>query len=374
MKRKRAAKKRVNPKRLIHTINEIFNDTLKKPALKNTILVVIAIALSKTLRINEIALHLPVAVKTKKTKQKRLLRFLKSKYPTQSVMEEWALFVLRTVGCPAKGKLLILIDETDLIEPFKAIVAAIPFGKRAIPIYWKIYTHAQIDSMEILSHNVLVQTFVEKLTHLCSAVIPKQRQLLVFDRGFARVQLMKAFKRQGIGFLIRVPKNVGIQIAGRVSKLGDIQMSGYHPSVVYHKTERIVVNLYCVVDVSEDDPMFIVSNCIEGISLYNCYKRRMQIEQGFRDLKSLFGFGALRLTQLTKARLRNLFLFVVISEGVLMLLYQKSGYRWSREFNDGKKQFSLIAVIKTVVADCFATFRLCPFFELPLPEVHILIE
>ena len=44
----------------------------------------------------------------------------------------------------------------------------------------------------------------------------------------------------------------------------------------------------------------------------------MQIEQGFRDLKSLFGFGALRLTQLTKARLRNLFLFVVISEGVLM--------------------------------------------------------
>jgi len=61
MKRKRAAKKRVNPKRLIHTVNEIFNNTLKKPALKNTILVVIAIALSKTLRINEIALHLPVA-------------------------------------------------------------------------------------------------------------------------------------------------------------------------------------------------------------------------------------------------------------------------------------------------------------------------
>ena len=45
MKRKRAAKKRVNPKRLIHTVNEIFNNTLKKPALKNTILVVIAIAL-----------------------------------------------------------------------------------------------------------------------------------------------------------------------------------------------------------------------------------------------------------------------------------------------------------------------------------------
>ena len=144
MKRKRAAKKRVNPKRLIHTVNEIFNNTLKKPALKNTILVVIAIALSKTLRINEIALHLPVAVKTKKTKQKRLLRFLKSKYPTQSVMEQWALFVLRTVGCPAKGRLLILIDETALIGPFKAIVAAIPFGKRAIPIYWKIYTHCTV--------------------------------------------------------------------------------------------------------------------------------------------------------------------------------------------------------------------------------------
>ena len=374
MKRKKPAKKRVSPKRMIHTIHETFKDTLKKPALKNTILIVIAIALSKTLRINEIAGHLPVAVKTRKTKQKRVLRFLKSKYPTQSVMEQWALYVLRTVGCPPKGRLLILIDETDLIGPFKAIVAAIPFGKRAIPIYWKIYTQAEIDSMAILSHNVLVQTFVGKLTHLCGSVIPKQRQLLVFDRGFARVRLMKAFKQQGIGFLIRVPKNVGIQIAGRFSKLGDIQTSGYHSSVIYHKTERIVVNLYCVVDTREDDPMFIVSNCVEGMNLYRCYKRRMQIEQGFRDLKSLFGLRHLRLTQLTKARLGNLFLFVVISEGVLLLLYQKSGYRWSHQFNDVKKQFSLIAVIKRVVAACWNAWLLSPFFELPLPEADILME
>ena len=57
------SRKRVNPTPMITTITEIFKPILKKPALKNVILTIIAIALSKPFRINEIALRLPVSVK-----------------------------------------------------------------------------------------------------------------------------------------------------------------------------------------------------------------------------------------------------------------------------------------------------------------------
>ena len=57
------SRNRVNPTPMITTITEIFKPVLKKPALKNVILTVIAIALSQSFRINDIAARLPVAVK-----------------------------------------------------------------------------------------------------------------------------------------------------------------------------------------------------------------------------------------------------------------------------------------------------------------------
>ena len=141
------SQKRVNPTPMITTITEIFNPVLNKPTLKNLILTLIAIALSKPFRINEIASQLPVSVKHQKTQQKRLLRFLARAFPIDAVMECWLVFILRR-GCPpGTARPLILIDETKVFGPFKAEVAAVPFRRRAIPIYWPIYIDAEIQMM-----------------------------------------------------------------------------------------------------------------------------------------------------------------------------------------------------------------------------------
>ncbi len=124
--------KRVNPIPMITTITEIFNPVLKKPALKNLILTTLAIALAKTFRLNEIASRLPVAVKSQKTKQKRLLRFLARPFPIGAVMRCWLFFVLRRVCQPNTTRRLILVDETQVLGNFKAIVAAVPFRRRGI--------------------------------------------------------------------------------------------------------------------------------------------------------------------------------------------------------------------------------------------------
>ena len=123
------SQKRVNPTPMITTITELFNPVLKKPALKNVILTIIALTLAKSFRVNEIASRLPVSVKHQKTKQKRLLRFLARTFPIGAVMRCWLVFVFRRVCHPGTARPLILIDETQILGTFKAIVAAVPLLK-----------------------------------------------------------------------------------------------------------------------------------------------------------------------------------------------------------------------------------------------------
>ena len=103
---------------IITTTGELFKSNVNKPGLKNFILVIIAIALCPKFRINEISRHLGVDVKTEKTKQKRLLRFLDRKSEKKRVMGRWATFVLEVVYRQSGKVVPILIDETDLIDPF----------------------------------------------------------------------------------------------------------------------------------------------------------------------------------------------------------------------------------------------------------------
>ena len=126
-KKKKLNCNRVNPLPIITTTGELFKSNVNKPGLKNFILVIIAIALCPKFRINEISRHLGVDVKTEKTKQKRLLRFLDRKSEKKRVMGRWATFILEVVYRQSGKVVPILIDETDLIGPFKAIVAAVPF-------------------------------------------------------------------------------------------------------------------------------------------------------------------------------------------------------------------------------------------------------
>jgi hypothetical protein len=352
----------------MNTTTEIFKSIVNKPGLKNMVLTIIAIALCPKFKINEISRHLPVEVGTEKTKQKRLLRFIDRQFPKQPVLDRWARFVLETVYQTSGALVPILIDETALIGPFQAIVAAGPFRQRAIVIYFKVYTNKEIQSMKIVSHNVLVQKFcwrVSKITTSC--LVKKSKPLLIFDRGFARAEhIMQWLMRRKIRFLIRVCKNTGLEFEGNVTTLNQLDRTGYYPKVVYHRTLKLRLNLYVARDNRFDDPMYLVTNSVAGLTIYLCYKRRMQIEHGFRDLKTTFGFRHLVLINETKKRVELLWLLLCITCGLLMLQYEKSGYRWSGFYCSGSKTKSLIWVIKTELSKLWKPFLLNPFFTLPL--------
>lgn len=364
MKKKNKQKNKVDPNRIIQAIEENFNDILSKPNLKNLALTSIAIAKAKKMTINEIARCLPTDTKRQKSKQTRLLRFLDNQLPLDDMMFCWSRFVLRKVYGKRHKTIIILVDGVSLIYGYKAFVAAIPFRKRAIPIVFKVYTNQQISDMSYLSENHIIWNFLDIVVDFIKEIMPDRKAIFVFDRGFADEKLMKYMEFTVGDYIIRVPKNCGIICVEYKGKLLGFERCGYFKDVFYHLREKIKVNLYSGKNPSDaDDPFFVVSNIDDSLRLL--YSKRMQIEEGFRDLKSLFGFKELVLKDIEQTRFELLFLLVIMSMGMILILYEKSGYRWSRYYNTfGRKEYSLIRVIKEKLRDSWINLRLDAFFTL----------
>ena len=356
--------KKVSPNRIINAVDENFKDVLGKPRLKTLALVAIAISLAKKLKINEIARHMPTDVKHQKSKQTRLLRFLKKSLPLLDMMFSWTRFVLQKVYGKTNDAIMVLIDGTDLIHGYKSFVAAIPYMKRAIPLMFKAYTNQQIRDMVYLSENWIVWNFMDQVYESIQKVFPGRQVIFVFDRGFADEKLIRYLKHMGAHHVMRVPKNCGIQAFEYRGKLSSFGQWGYFRNVSYHLGKPIKMNLFCAEhDTDKDDPVFLVSDMDDMIALI--HRKRTQIEEGFRDLKSLFGFKHLVLKKPTQERVELMFLLVIISMGLLFLLFEKSGYRWSKYYNTScRKEFSLIHVIKDKVSEAWTGLRISAHFSL----------
>jgi len=354
---------KVNPDRIIQIIEKNFKDVLSKPNLKNLALTNIAMAKAEKMTINEIARCLPTDVKNQKVKQTRLLRFISNDLPTQEMMFRWLRFVLQRYS-RGNDTMIIPIDGVDLMYGYKAFVAAIPFRKRAIPIAFKVYTNQQIKDMTYLSENHIVWNFMDIVIDAIRDVMPDRKVVFVFDRGFADEKLMKYMDYFDSDYIIRLPKNCGIVGLEYRGKLANFGRWGYFKDMSYHIREQIKVNLLCSKNPSdENDPYFVVSSIDDILGLL--YRKRMQIEEAFRDLKSLFGFKELVLKDTQQDRFELIFLLVIISMGTIFILYEKSGYRWSKYYNtSSRKEYSLIRVIKEKLRDSWINLRLDPLFTL----------
>lgn len=219
--------KRVNPETMLTRFAEIFNPVgMKKPTFRNLFFVLIAIGVGQTFRINEIASHLPIAVSTEKAKQKRLLRFVETPLPVDALKIAWFRTLLGWFAKDVGEHLYLLVDETKLLAGWKALVVAIPFRHRAIPVFWFIYKDQQIRDGIYKSHNEIIQYFSEFVYQEALQELSEnqQRPVLVFDRGFARAKhVIKFLKGQNIRFVMRVPKHVGITLEGSRKKLDDLK-------------------------------------------------------------------------------------------------------------------------------------------------------
>ena len=353
---------------MITRFEEIFKSVgMKKPIFRNLLFTLIAISVAKTFRVNEIASRLPVVVVREKSKQKRFLRFLRSPLPVDALKKAWFVSVMRWFFKNAGDHLYLLVDETKLIAGWQALVVAIAFRHRAIPVFSFIYSDEQIRAGIYKSHNEIIQYFCGYVYQEALGVVSRQSQrpVLVFDRGFARARhVIKFLKARDIPFVMRVPRHVGITLDGSVKKLDDLEV-GWYPHILYQTHEQIPLQLYIIRDAETfKDPMYLISNRLCGHQIHHCYKRRMQIEHGFRDIKSCFGFGKLVLKKPTQARLEVLWLSACLAYGLLFISYEKvASTHWQKAYNsNNRKTFSVITIIKRVLTDLWNQHFLLSFF------------
>ena len=365
----RYSRKRVHPEKIIAGFKEVFKGVcVKKTHRRNFFLTLIGVSVSKTFRINAIASRLPIEVRKEKSKQKRLLRFLDTPFPCQDVMCAWLVYVLRCVW-RSKGALkqaLVLIDETDLPGGWKALVASVSFRHRAIPIYGCIYKNEEISDGTYKSHNEIIQKFCVDLHQqiLQATGAPKGVEpVFIFDRGFARAKyVIKFLDDRGITVVMRVPRNVSVRIDSNLRKLDALEEGGYS-DILYQATEALSLNLYVVRDEADDAPMYLISNRIKGRQIHTYYRRRMQIEHGFRDIKSCFNFKDLVLKKTEKPRIQLLFLIVVLAYGLLFLTYEKAAGIWAKTFESKRKIYSVITIIKKVIDEMWTHETLLLFTQ-----------
>ena len=171
---------------------------MKKPTLRNLFFVLVAISVSKTFRINEIASCLPLDVARESSKQKRFLRFLETPLPIDALQVAWFVSCVSWFSKTAGEQLYLLVDETKLLAGWKALVVAIPFRHRAIPVFWFIYKDQQIRDCIYKSHNEIIQYFCEFVYQKALEGMSNQNQrpVLIFDRGFARAEHVIDFLKQ----------------------------------------------------------------------------------------------------------------------------------------------------------------------------------
>jgi hypothetical protein len=229
-----------------------------------------------------------------KHKIKRVDRFLGNERVDLAALSQALLVWATRVG----GRLLLALDWTDLPGGKKRLSLAVPTRGRALPIHCRVVDPRQMAK----SQNSLEEGFLRELVTLLP---PGEKPVIVADRGFGRTGLMKTLKRLGLSFVIRVPSNAVFRHRGRKHYLKTFPLRRgqtlWLPGVEYRDEHPVGVNLvltwrqrmkerWVLVTDLNDPPRQIIAD----------YGRRMQIEETFRDTKSVrwgFHFRHVRLSQ-----------------------------------------------------------------------------
>jgi Transposase DDE domain len=252
------------------------------------------------LHLTSIARVLPEGKKFKSS-YKWLSRFLQCKYFDASSLAECMLGVV--LGKKPPRWVIVLVDQTTVNE-VEVVNAAIPFQGRAVPVAWVDFEYPW-KKVFPASQNTIERYL---LTWLGQAVPRGVRLILVFDRGYARVELIKDLKNGQQPFLIRGRRDVLVQtkVNGRRRRLslGRLPHRQGHATrytqVLYHSQKAEPVDVIVYREKGFREPWFLIvppdsESWLPTEEVVRLYRQRMQIEQCFRDWKSHLGLRGLHL-------------------------------------------------------------------------------
>jgi len=248
---------------------------------------------------------------------------------------------LIALACLGTSRLFVLLDWTDLGNGFEVLKATVSYGGRSQAIAWVTTQKGYYGR----SRNVFESNFCKLLKTLLP---PGVELVIIADRGFARATFFRVLKKAGISFIIRVRRDVHL-IHGRGE--GPLKNRVIEPGrtrdfedALYSDGSR--VNVRCVITwgVSKKGnipkgPWYLVTNIrgdrLTASEIVDGYKKRMRIEQAFRDEKSMrFGFQLRSVRLTSRDRYDRLFAIAAVA---MLLLVMLGAYVEHHGFHKGFK-------------------------------------
>jgi hypothetical protein len=213
--------------------------------------------------------------------------------------------------------LLVLLDWTALQEDYVLLAAHVCIDRRAVPIAWLVMWKSVFDSRR-RSRNAAEEELIERVRQAMGS----RRWILVADRAFARTALQRQLQHWGIDYVIRAPGNTWVR-TGRFSGPLDAlprragQMKRYR-QVRYRQKCSVEANLVVAHKEPAPHPWYLLTtlDCSAG-RIAGIYRRRMDIEQSFRDAKTNLGLSKTWLSR--PERMERLLVLLAIAMVVLTL-------------------------------------------------------
>jgi hypothetical protein len=139
-----------------------------------------------------------------KGREQRLHRFLANPRLTPEVLIP--LHVALVLGIQSIGSIPLIMDQTA-IRGIQTLLVGAVFEGRVLPVAFSCFTYNRIRKCQ----NILEQSLI---VAVMSCFPAESRPLLILDRGYARVALLKKLLQAGIPFLVRAKKNVVVYFQG----------------------------------------------------------------------------------------------------------------------------------------------------------------
>ena len=219
-----------------------------------------------------------------------------------------------------KKPLLVAMDWVEVRNFHTLVLAAVKKG-RSIPLLWASYPEWALSKSQ--------NNLEEGLLRLFRTLVPDHvTVVLLADRGFGRAEMARLCWQLKFRYLIRIKSDVRIDHPSYRGLLHDYPVKkGIRrllKGVRYRSTDPVTLNVVIRwktgLPKKHDEPWFLITNLEEtAVKLTERYRKRMTIEELFRDEKNRRNGLALRNTQITKAdRFDRLLLILALAYWLLV--------------------------------------------------------
>lgn len=247
---------------------------------------------------------LPRQTGDSKSKERYISRALSNKLIDPiKVMQGYVPEVLQKLS--SSGAVLILImEQSKIADNFECLMVSIRFGKRAIPVAWKV-----VETQGAIGFDVQ-----KELLNSAKKMLPSNVEILLAgDRFYGTSALVKYCQDAGWSYRLRLKSNLILDHEGGEITTGEAAARKIEALIDarFNKTE-IQTNIGIIHEKGHPEPWIIAMDCKP--SSYNTldYGMRWGIEPMFSDFKSK-GFSITKTHLKHPERIERLILILTIA-------------------------------------------------------------